>query len=362
MSELICRLNFVHYICMFIICEHSYKVNMIMTNNIVNRVLEHLNAMIGNENIVVEKNAVFGFDGTIRLKGIEFLYTSKNIVTNSNFGSVQKELMELQERTEKAILFIVGSIYPTLAKELVENGFYYIDAAGNCDIRAEDVLLYVEGKKNANNGIANNHKMKGRLFQVAGLKIVFELLNNPGLIQQPYREIQQVTGVSLGSINIVMKELENSNFLVSSEKGKLLKNKKQLLDRWAIGYNETLKPKLLKNRMTFKNEEIRREWSQITLPTETHWSGEPGASIKSGYLLPEIFTIYSNRNVGELVKAGFRPKDDGEIFVYQKFWIDISVQKTVPPLLIYADLMGSGISRNIETAQIILENELQHIK
>jgi hypothetical protein len=79
-------------------------------------------------------------------------------------------------------------------------------------------------------------------------------------------------------------------------------------------------------------------------------------------LLPEIFTIYSNRNVGELVKAGFRPKDDGEIFVYQKFWVNTSVQKTVPPLLIYADLMGSVISLNIETAQIILENELQYIK
>lgn len=333
-----------------------------MRNNIINKVLEYLEAMIGNENIAVERKIVSGFDGTIRIKGIEFLYTCKNTVTSSNFGSVQKELMKLQKHTDKPILFVVGSIYPALAKELVEKGFHYIDTAGNCDIREMDVLLYVEGKRNANNGIANDKKMKGRLFQVAGLKIIFELLNNPKLTQQPYREIQQVTDVSLGSINIVMKELENSNFLVLSERGKLLKNKKQLLDRWVIGYNETLKPKLLKHRMTFKNENIKRAWNQITLPTETHWGGEPGASVKSGYLLPEIFTIYSNRNVGELVKAGFRPKDDGEIFVYQKFWVNTSVQKTVPPLLIYADLMGSGISRNIETAQIILENELQYIK
>ena len=34
----------------------------------------------------------------------------------------------------------------------------------------------------------------------------------------------------------------------------------------------------------------------------------------------------------------------------------------VPPLLIYADLMGSGYGRNIETAKIILENELPHLK
>ncbi|MDY9919467.1 MAG: type IV toxin-antitoxin system AbiEi family antitoxin [Proteiniphilum sp.] len=41
------------------------------------------------------------------------------------------------------------------------------------------------------------------------------------------------------------------------------------------------------------------------------------------------------------------------------FIIQIKQKNTVSPLLVYADLMGSGDSRNIETAEIILNNKLQ---
>jgi len=34
----------------------------------------------------------------------------------------------------------------------------------------------------------------------------------------------------------------------------------------------------------------------------------------------------------------------------------------IPPVLIYTDLMRSGSDRNIETANMILNNELQYIK
>lgn len=63
-----------------------------------------------------------------------------------------------------------------------------------------------------------------------------------------------------------------------------------------------------------------------------------------------------------LVKAGLRVDEDGEIFVYNKFWKKIDLDTTVPAILIYADLMGSGNSRNIEAAQRILEHELQYLQ
>ena len=40
----------------------------------------------------------------------------------------------------------------------------------------------------------------------------------------------------------------------------------------------------------------------------------------------------------------------------------IDLDTTVPAILIYADLMGSGNSRNIEAAQRILEHELQYLQ
>ena len=51
------------------------------------------------------------------------------------------------------------------------------------------------------------------------------------------------------------------------------------------------------------------------------------------------------------------PKEGGEIKIYQKFWLEKSETGIVPPLLIYADLMGSGNSRCIEIAKIIYDYE-----
>lgn len=57
--------------------------------------------------------------------------------------------------------------------------------------------------------------------------------------------------------------------------------------------------------------------------------------------------------MGDWVKAGLRPDDEGEVFVYKKFWSSVEQSQVTPALLIYADLMGSGNSRNIEAAQRI---------
>ena len=46
--------------------------------------------------------------------------------------------------------------------------------------------------------------------------------------------------------------------------------------------------------------------------------------------------------------------------VYQKFWQDEEANHdTVPPLLVYVDLMNTGDRRCIETAQKIYDAQLQ---
>ena len=97
----------------------------------------------------------------------------------------------------------------------------------------------------------------------------------------------------------------------------------------------------------------------------TLWGAEPAAAILTNHLLPEKFSIYTTQswqNMGQ--DLGLVPDGNGKIEVLQIFWKQSQTdnKQTTPPLLIYADLIGSGYSRNIETAQIILENELQHIK
>jgi len=95
------------------------------------------------------------------------------------------------------------------------------------------------------------------------------------------------------------------------------------------------------------------------------WGGEPAASLLTNYLTPEKFIIYTNGSWQELVRAlKVVPDDNGDIEVLEMFWNEndkYREKNIVPPLLIYADLMGSRIGRNVETAKLILENELSNI-
>ena len=50
------------------------------------------------------------------------------------------------------------------------------------------------------------------------------------------------------------------------------------------------------------------------------------------------------------------PNENGEITLYQKFWNDDNDTKVAPKLIIYADLMNSGDSRQIEAAQRLIKN------
>lgn len=85
---------------------------------------------------------------------------------------------------------------------------------------------------------------------------------------------------------------------------------------------------------------------------------------RSVKLKPEKFTIYSNKELPVIARSlNLVPDPDGNVEVVQKFWHDEESDKTiVPALLIYADLINSGFGRNIEIANYVLNNELQHIQ
>ena len=55
----------------------------------------------------------------------------------------------------------------------------------------------------------------------------------------------------------------------------------------------------------------------------------------------------------------------GQLRLVYIFWREddlVGFPALVPALLIYADLIGSGIERNIQIANEILENDLQYLK
>jgi len=208
-----------------------------------------------------------------------------------------------------------------------------------------------------------------KAFQEVGIKIIFNLLNNPENLQLSYRELAELADVSIGSVSNVIKELEQQTFILKTNTKRILKNKDKLLERWVVAYQDVLRPRLVKKQMRFFRQKIEQNWKEIYLDNKddiTLWGGEPAAALLTNHLVPEKFSIYTTQSWQNACQdMGLVPDINGNVEILQVFWKRKQVlnnQITTPPLLVYADLIGSGFSRNIETAKLILENELQYIK
>lgn len=194
-----------------------------------------------------------------------------------------------------------------------------------------------------------------------GLKVIFYLLLDKKNVGRPYREIMDATGVAIGTVKNIIDGMLYHQFVRVENNKRFLTNTDRLLMLWATNYGQNLKPKLLQTRFAFRNEENRRNWENLILPDGMVWGGETAAALTDGFITPGEFTIYTNVPAATLMKTGtVIPNTDGEITVYHKFWTGADA-KTVPAVLIYADLMDTANGRCIEAAQKIKENELKYL-
>jgi hypothetical protein len=295
----------------------------------------------------------------------QFVINVKSDISKGNKGTILSLLKETSIESGLPVIIITKYIPSEIAKEYTISGINYLDIAGNCSIRGKDLVIQIEGKKKAKLAKTN----QSRAFQEAGIKLIFHLLNNPDTVQLTYRELAQMTHVSLGSVGSIMQELVELHFILKTKNKKILKNKPELLERWVIAYHDVLRSRLFLKSMRFTKNENYNNWDVLPIQNAEGvvlWGGEPGASLMTNQLSPGKFTIYSNNTWKSLMQdLKLAPSENGEIEVLRMFWSEDEKYRekpTVPPLLIYADLMGSGNDRNIEIAKIILENELSYIK
>ena len=294
-----------------------------------------------------------------KIKSERFIVDVKQEITHGSKGIVLQQLKEASREENLPVLLITKYIPTIIAKSFVEEGINYIDAAGNCNIHQGDILLIIEGKKIERLPRTN----QPRAFQEAGIKLIFCLLDNPENMNKSFRELSKLSQIALGSVSVIFQELIELKFVLKTKNKKVLENKLVLLQRWVIAYYDVLRPKLLVKKMNFTN---KTDWNNLNfsfISGTTLWGGECAANILTQNLTPANYTIYTEdtwQAVGKSLKLV--PEDKGKVEILRLFYNDSIAEKTVSPLLVYADLMGSGDSRNMETAEIILNNELQYLK
>lgn len=310
------------------------------------------------DDVVIHKeNGAYGnFDALVQIMNVDFLCKIKGNITATNINTIVNHLQKYMAIENRPVLLVAKYINPNMFDKLVGLGLNILDCAGNCHIRYMNGNIPVfhlinKGEKNV---FANEKAYP--VFQDAGIKVIFYLLQDKNNINKAYREIQENTGVALGTVKNVIDELVARNFILVTDKGRILKNRKALLDLWVENYNQVLKPKLLMGRLAFRTNEQRIKWLAMELPEGMYWGGESAANMIDNYLEPGAFDIYTDVPTAYLMKTGFVRQDaNGEIKVYQKFWKWETENHLVPLILVYADLMGSGNSRCLETANRLIE-------
>ncbi|CAN5279827.1 type IV toxin-antitoxin system AbiEi family antitoxin [soil metagenome] len=298
---------------------------------------------------------------------IKFLFDNKEITKKYDVEIYKKphssligQLALKQRQTSDKIVFITEYVPPKFADKLRELDIAFFDANGNAYFNDSEFYIFV-------NSHGRNTEIKkpntNLIFQPSGLQLLFVLLSLPDSENKTYRELAEMSGISLGSVSDVMNALKIDDYLVRKKDSRILFRKDELLKRWVQGFAETLRHKLLERQ--YESENI--DWWKETDLTEIKgcWSGEIAADMMTGYLNPTKPLIYAKSlffPVRRLAKEyKLRKADKGNIKIRQKFWNFNQSDIIAPPLLVYADLLATAESRNIEAAQIIYDEHLARL-
>ncbi|MFN0173961.1 MAG: type IV toxin-antitoxin system AbiEi family antitoxin [Saprospiraceae bacterium] len=264
---------------------------------------------------------------------------------------------------ETQTLLVAESISNPAKEILKKQGINYLDTSGNCFIRNDNgIFWHIKGLGK----IAKSGEIKHRAFQKNGIKLIYALLLNEALLNKRYREIASVADISISTVGDILTDLQAAKFLIKVNEKKLaLINKAELLSQWVTAFNQKLKPKLLRGRFRLRTQ----IGSQMEIGDQSFWGAEPAADLLTNNLYPGAWTLYSNLDRKSLIKKFqlIPDEDKGNVTVYSLFWkvenkdFVLPELKTVHPLLVYADLIGSGNDRNFETAKKIYERYLKNL-
>jgi hypothetical protein len=292
---------------------------------------------------------------------LDYLVEIKPTVTAATIGMLAHHFRERPGRW----LLVTRHATVYLAKHLKDLGIAFIDTVGNAYINEYPIYIYIRGNRpgaqTADEDGPRAHtwdEYRLGTFGRAGLHIIFALLCNHNLENANYRDIAKAANVALGAVGKVLKGLIQEDYLLDKgTRGRRLIRKKQLLDKWVTEYAEKLWPRQLIGRYETKRFETVMNVDLIRFNAQ--WGGEIAAEKMTHYLTPEIITIYAQRPINELIlELELRRKAEGRVEIHQRFWgfqDTFGERDIVHPILIYADLLATGNTRNVETGRILYD-------
>lgn len=262
-------------------------------------------------------------------------------------------------------LLISHYISPQLAAKLKQQGIEYVDCAGNLFLNQMPLYMEIGGQKHPKKPAGAD-----RLFRPAGLKLVYLLLRNHQAVNATYRTLADDCGIALGAIGDLFGELEKRGNLTIDDQGKrTLQAAEELLQRWQLGYLETLRPKLMLQRCKlspgYSVQQLPELLQQMGSGKQILLGGEVGAALlTSGFQATEaVLYLEPELQLKAMLQLHLQPDPQGEVTLLQPFgqqchWNGWQPEglRLVDPLLTFAELSGS------QTDQIAVKLYQQYLE
>ncbi|MBQ7177621.1 MAG: hypothetical protein IJS08_09425 [Victivallales bacterium] len=311
-------------------------------------VLERLNGFLeGNglpsarcENQEENMSATLVFSGGVRFTMLD-----------ATAMATARILDECALRGKGSTVAIAPFFPPSVAERLAEERINYVDTAGNLMLRIGGNVLCV---KNCPRPAALTRKVTpGRCWNPQGLKVLFLLLTENEALSWTYRRVATECGVSLGTVNNVMKEALEQGYLLKWEKSLRFGDRGRMIDLWTANYAMLLLPRL---------EVTRYQGTPVSASGEVCLlAGGETAAAEAGLAQTNYGEYWRHGNIAQFVaKARWHIDDRGNIIVKEAFWpAERCFKGHVPWLLVYADLMSKDDSRCQEIAEEVRTKYLE---
>lgn len=300
-------------------------------------------------------------DATVILKpeGQPHYFFVAEIKRVDRFAHLANIKYQLGEHADEMLL-VAPRITEEMADKCKELDLQFIDTTGNAYLKRPGLFVFIKGQR-PNETFKLDRPEGKRAVTPTNLRVVFALLCKPELLNATYRDIKDAAEVALGTIGWVFFDLDERGYTVGDKNKRVLLERQKLIQEWVTNYPIKLRPKL--NVKKFRAPDA--DWWK-TLDIKQYgaqWGAEVAAAKLTGYLRPQTCTIYfhgkeKQKNVTKMVVENKLKADlFGDIELIDAFWDfkDEQLTETVPPILIYADLLATLDPRNFDTAKIIHE-------
>lgn len=302
-------------------------------------------------------------DGRVRIgprgRATDYLIMVRPTVTPATIGAVLNRLRTLAKDARQPTLLATAYLTPPMADALRAERQPFADTAGNAYLEGPGLLVFVTGRRPAASARRTDPSVA---FTATGLKVLFALLCRPELAAAPQREIAAAAGVALGAVPGAMRALREAGHLLVAGRNVRLHATRRLVDEWALAYAHRLRPRTGLGIYTGPHLATWKDWPFD--PRQARWGGEPAAHLLVRYLEPGVLTLYAEKLPPKLMIAQrlvpARPLEAPPYLELRKPFWGTTLQEgaraaTVPPVLVYADLLATGDGRCIETAAQLYE-------